>query len=638
MSNESSDHSRLCLTGTPRLDGSSEIFPAKAFILLSALLLSPDRALSRLSAASLLWGDVEQKRALGNLRQLLLRLHGISAEGDYIRSQAGHLVPGPKTLRSDLALFLDAVETDSPDLRLKGMLSLRGELLEGHETGQEQFYIWLLSERNRLKTLFFAALGPVLNDLTRFGQNRTTEIITLSNRALSFDEDREQTYREIMGAYARIGDLNSSRQTFERLKALLKGSGRTPETATLALFRRLTSYDIAEDVDSGPKGERQQLQQPRIAFMLPVRFDKMPADLIIQSLIEDVASGLTRYRTFKVLSPHSTYASNAQKGDDFSTKLRPDYIVNTTVFPDQRVSIGLVKVSSDEVIWSLDLGVEIEQLHTAFRIISRQVSSALAERLERHQMELTKTSPPAYLHLLTGQHSLRGHCDLPTLRRARAEFRKAIEIEPTMAVARARLAQTLQLEWLILGGDDPHLLQRADAEASMAMRIDPALGVGHWVSAMVALYRRDFDTSAERFLEAEALSPNSADLLLQHADALAHFGKPDAAWDRFSQAIDLNPFAPDLYWWAGASIAYKRDEYQTAVDLCAHMKNDEPALRVLTVSHALMGNIETASDYAVRLREVHPGMTAHQLSLVSPDRDPEVTRKLFHAYRLAGID
>jgi Tfp pilus assembly protein PilF len=189
----------------------------------------------------------------------------------------------------------------------------------------------------------------------------------------------------------------------------------------------------------------------------------------------------------------------------------------------------------------------------------------------------------------------------------------------------------------MLGGSDPHLLHRAKAEAEASVEIDAASGIGQWMSAVVALYQRDFDTSAEQFMEAEALAPNSADLLLQHADALAHFGQTDQAWDRFQRAIDLNPFAPDIYWWAGASIAYKREEYQTAIDLCANMRNDESTLRLLTVCHALLGNAEDAAEYARRLQEIYPGMTARQFSLVSPNKDPRVNEKLFEAFRLAGI-
>ncbi|WP_246091578.1 BTAD domain-containing putative transcriptional regulator [Aliirhizobium smilacinae] len=610
--------------------------PTKAYVLFAALLLAPGQTLSRPAAASLLWEGVEHKRALGNLRQLLSRLQSFTDGSSFVMSSGGHLMAGPKILKSDLATFLQSVDTEVSNARLEAMMSVHGELLDGHETGDEQFYLWLLSARKRVKDLFFSALGPVFDDLTRLGHKKTPAIGALAERALSLDEDREQTYRDIMAAYARIGDHASFQQTFDRLRAVLESDGLSPDKTTVALHRRLTSYDIAE-LDKDVALHETRPSQPRIAFMLPTDTEMRPAGPLIRSLVEDVAYGLTRYRTFKVLSPHSSFAAERDNLESFSDKLRFDYFVTTLVFEDRHASIALVKSHSREIIWSLDLSLGETDLRTAFRILSRQVSTALANALEKHQLDVTAGSPTAYLHLLTGQNYLRGECHLPALRRARAEFRKATELEPSMAVARARTAQTLQLEWLILGGDDPNLLHRAHAEAEAAMQIDPASGIGHWVSAMVALYRRDFDLSAERFLEAEALTPHSADLLLQHADALAHFGQTDEAWERFQQAIDINPLAPDLYWWAGASIAYKRDDYQTAIDLCDQMKQDEPALRVLTVSHALIGNIDTASAYANRLKEIHPGMTARQLSLLSPDRDPQVTEKLHYAYRLAGM-
>jgi DNA-binding SARP family transcriptional activator len=629
---------KICiwLMGAPRYAGSDAFFPAKAFALVAGLLMSPGSTLSRSVAASLLWENVDQKRALGNLRQLLSKLQNFADGEELIQSKNGNLIAGPKAFRSDLAQFITTIRTADPASRLEAMLLFRGELLHGHETAQEQFYLWLLAERSRLKDLFFAALGPLLEDLTRFGRQKANEIGTLADRALALEEEREQTYRDIMAAYARVGDTGAAQRTYDRLLAVLQREGRSPDQATIALYRRLNAHATAASGDNEKHPLRRS--QPRVAFTLPVAIDRTPAAVVIQSFAEDVANGLARYRTFRILSPTSSYAMSARGALPSDDRIRADYLVNTTIVEHGHASITLVETKTDEIIWSLDLALDDQRLLQAFRILSRQVVSALAETLERHQMEsIMPREPSAYLHLLSGQHLLKGECDLPLIRKARGEFRKAIDLEPGMAVARGRIAQTLQLEWLMLGGSDPHLLHRAKAEAEASVEIDAASGIGQWMSAVVALYQRDFDTSAEQFMEAEALAPNSADLLLQHADALAHFGQTDQAWDRFQRAIDLNPFAPDIYWWAGASIAYKREEYQTAIDLCANMRNDESTLRLLTVCHALLGNAEDASEYARRLQEIYPGMTARQFSLVSPNKDPRVNEKLFEAFRLAGI-
>ncbi len=627
------------LLGVPRWNASAQAyFPAKGLVLIAALLLAPGETLTRQAAAALLWENASQERALGNLRQLLLRLQQASGtEEPAILVNKNDIVAGPLAHRSDLAQFLLSIRSGELDQQREGLLAVSGELLENIDVSGEQFYLWLVSERHRLKSLFFATFAQLLEDTTRFGGRAALSIASIGDRALRLEPDREETYRNLMSAYARTGDHEASERVFESLGRWLQSEGRPHEPATLALRRRLKGY-VADNDSFNLPVEQPSRVKPRVAFVQPTSFDGKPATVVVRAFIEDVANTLVRYRTFTVLSSYSSFAATSDGSGELYKSLRADYQVRTTVFDDMRLSIVLIEETSGEIVWSLEVVLNERQIHAAFRLLSKQVAAALAERVERRQIENDRHhDSSAYLHFLSGQQLIRGKCDLPLLRRARAEFRKALDLDPSMAVARARIAQTLQLEWLMLGGSDPHLLHRANAEAKVSTEIDPALGIGHWMCAVVALYQRHFDISAEKFIEAEALAPNSADLLIQHADALAHFGQQEEAWTRFQSAIDLNPLAPDIYWWAGASIAMKREEYSTAVELCGRMENDESALRILTVSHSLNGDLEMAKQYGRRLQENYPEMTARQLSLLSPNRDPAVNEKFYQAYRLAGI-
>lgn len=628
------------LFGKPRCEaGHATLFPAKGLVLVAALLVSPTHFLTRQAAAFLLWENAEEKRAAANLRQLLLRLqqHAIDGEPLVVSTMAG-LTVGPAALRSDLGLFLSSLADQDINSRLKNITSVTGELLQGVESGTEQFDFWLLSQRNRLKNQFFDAVSRLLDDVTRFGAGKAADIAMIADCALQLEPDREETYRLFMNAYARAGDLAASDRIFDRLIQHTQLDGRSPESETLTLHRRLRGRvePLAVSPPAIPTGATSR--RPRVAFLRPTKVDGSGFPPFVQAFVEDIANSLVRYRTFTVIAPHSSFLTSDDASNGLYRTLRADYRVQATVFDNMRLSFAMLEEATQEIVWSLEVVLSERQLHAAFRMLSKQIAAALAEQIERLQLALERQHDGgAYQHVLSGQQLLRGKCDLPLLRRARSEFRKALEIDPYMSVARARTAQSLQLEWLMLGGDDPHLLHRAKAEAEAAIEIDPALGIGHWMCAVVALYQRDFETSAQGFFEAEALAPNSADLLIQHADALAHFGEKDLAWQRFQQAIDLNPLAPDIYWWAGASIALKRDDYGTAVDLCTKMENDEPALRVLTASHALNGNLEAARGYARRLQEIYPGLSAREISGVSPDKDPAANEKLYTAFRLAGI-
>ncbi len=630
------------LLGAPRCDAVGEaFFPSKGFALMSALILAPGQSLSRQHAASLLWENVDQKRALGNLRQLILRLQKLSSGDDLILLSDGNdLKAGSLAQRTDLAVFLADARAEDPMRRLHALLAFGGDLLDGVDMGQDDFYLWLLSERRRLKDMFFSSYVQLLEELTRFGRASSNDIARLAESACKIEPEREETYRAAMAAYARIGNISACEGMFQLLMEQLRQEKRAPEAETVALRRRIQSLSSAMTAPAEPEeaSRRKYAAKPRVAFGRPARADELPVSPFMHAFVEDVANGLVRYRTFTVLSPHSTFALTQNREDDSYAMLRADYRIVSSVFDESRMSVSLIEEATGEIVWSLEAVLTERHIHAAFRLLSRQVAAALAREIERLQVEPDRNhAGDAYRQLLEGQQLLRGKCDLPLLRRARSLFRRAVDIDSSMAVARARVAQSLQLEWLMLGGNDPHLLHRAKAEAEASVEIDPALGVGHWMGAVVALYQRDFDLSAEKFFEAEALAPNSADLLLQHADALAHFGDTEIAWEKFQQAIDLNPLAPDIYWWAGASIAFKREDYGAAVELCARMENDEPALRVLTASHALHGNLPAARETGSRLQENYPGMSAKEISSLSPDRDPVANEKFYHALRLAGI-
>src|SRR5690606_22297668 len=222
-------------------------------------------------------------------------------------------------------------------------------------------------------------------------------------------------------------------------------------------------------------------------------------------------------------------------------------------------------------------------------------------------------------------------------RRARLILRRAVRLNPEFALPHGRIAQTFYLEWLILGGNDPELLLKSRQFARRAMELDQGAAIGFWISAIVDLYQRRFDESAEQFAEAEALSPNCADLLVEHADALGHLGEAELGWKKFERAIELNPLPPDHYWWAGASIAFCRERYDTAIDLCGRMKNTEPAVRLLAASHALLGQEAEARAYGRKIKEMYPSEPAGEIIKVAPTRVEKVGELFLKGLRIAGV-
>lgn len=226
--------------------------------------------------------------------------------------------------------------------------------------------------------------------------------------------------------------------------------------------------------------------------------------------------------------------------------------------------------------------------------------------------------PEAYSAYLVGRDAARV-LSLPNLRRARRAYLEATRSDTSMAAPQARLAETLYIEWALLGGTEPDLLERAAAHAERARRTDPGAAVAHWVSGAVALYRRDTDRVLDHYDDAEVLAPNCADLLLEHADALSHLERHAAARARLARALDLNPFPPDRYWWIGASIAFGDQDFEAAAGFCDRIESKETAVGLRAASYAMAGRLEDARAWVRQARETLPNTSVDDLRRLAPN-------------------
>ncbi len=639
--NKSCSATNIRLLGVPSVYYSRNTpFPAKGYALLAVLLLVPGNELARQKAAALLWEDVAQTRAMANLRQLLVRVQSKQPEaGPLIETTQTRISLGPGAQSSDLAAFLQSCKATDLEGMMAGIEQFTGELLDGMEFEGEQLNLWLLTERASLREKLFNRAAAALEETTRFGADRGGNIGKIADRLLAFEPDSPECYRIISKAYGRCGDQDGVDRIDRLMNSVLNPAlprvpGNTSSKPSGTVWVAPTGVKPVEERPAPPKPP-----VPRVAFSSPRHIDQHPNAQLAEAFVEDVANSFSRFKTFVVVSPFSTMRDF--RGGNISNweKIRSNYSVQSFLLPgSQKISFTVIDDGTGEIIWSAEYSMEPEDLHYTFRLLAKTVAANLAQQIERQMLDSGRSiNAQSYLHVLRGQNLIKT-CNLSMIRRARKEFRQGLTYDKDLSIARARIAQTMQLEWLLLGGTDPHLLHRAKAEADAAIEIDSTAGIGYWMAAVIALYQRDYTTSEAKFQEAETLSPNSSDLLIQHADALAHFGKPKDAWKRFKHAIDLNPLAPDIYWWAGASIAFKLADYAEAVRLCKQMDDEEPALRILTASLALDGQIESARQYARRLMDVYPGMTAQEISRFMPDKNPENSKIFLEGLKLAGFD
>lgn len=631
--------------GSPAVCGQSSeaFFPGKAFQLLAVLSLSTSGKVSRREIADLLWESSSDGAALSNLRQLIVRIKkAIPAERKLLDVDAYSVSLGDGRDEIDVCRLVANVDNDDPYACLAAVQLARGDLLDGVDDTTDQFSHWLARERAALRERFFLLAQTCLIGLTKYGRASEKSLKLIAERMLAFEPEREQSYRALIEAYGRNGMLDEARRIHEGLCLMLEREhGSVPSPETVAVVRRVFAPRLQYGpavMAIGPADERS-----RIAFLAPLSLEKTQHGDLIKFFVEDVANELGRNRSFLVLAPHSSFKIDHQSGMPIDNSvLRCDYTVSGFIKPDRGATIlalRMTKCSGGEVIWAAEFPVDAEGLSRSFSLLSLRVASNLGSAIERDRWATPRVEcgGPAYLHYLQGQKWL-SNCDLPKLRRARKSFKQSVDANPTFAPARARIAQTLYLEWIQLGGRDPELLNQAREQSDVALTLDPNDAIGHWMKGTVALYQRDFDECEAKLAEAETLCPNSADLQAQYGDALSHLGDPDSGWRKFERAIDLNPLPPDHYWWAGASIAFHQQAFQKAIDLCGKLADDEPVLSMLAASHALLGDLDRARIYAGRIKDLFPaGMAIEKSATVTPDRLDDHRRLSLEGLRLAGV-
>ena len=363
---------------------------------------------------------------------------------------------------------------------------------------------------------------------------------------------------------------------------------------------------------------------------------------LVGALVEDVANELARYRSFSVLAPHSTMQAAHDSGiPRDNAVLKMDYTISGIFKPSSKsnnLALRLVSVDSSEILWVGEFSVDPSELRETSWLLTKQIASSIGSSIERSILAQRRASgeTDAYFHYLQGREFQSG-CDLPSVRRARREFAKAVDLDKRFAQARARVAETLFVEWILLGGSDASLLVEARRQADRSFNDDPGVSVAHWVSGAVSLYQRDFDVVETFFRGAEALAPNCADLLLEYGDAMSHLGEHDSAWQKYLRAIELNPLPPDRYWWFGASIAFAREDFDTAVELCGNLRSDEVAVGLRAASFAMAGRKHEAKYWGQRVREVLPEMTLADFGKLSPTKYAKDKKLYLEGLRLAGI-
>jgi serine/threonine-protein kinase len=215
-----------------------------------------------------------------------------------------------------------------------------------------------------------------------------------------------------------------------------------------------------------------------------------------------------------------------------------------------RIEAQLIDARQDHQIWAERYDREVTDVFAIQSAVAEEIARALNARLspvEKSRIERKPTqNTEAYdLYLRGREYELRPGYGPREMHVAEQMYRKAIELDPSFALARARLAVVhAQMYWFAIdpGGSR---LDEAKKEADRAVLLQPDLAEAHAAQGWFYYVQRDYDPALKEFELALSTAPGNVDTLMSLGFVERRRGRFEEANRYMQQAVMLDPHSTD---------------------------------------------------------------------------------------------
>jgi DNA-binding SARP family transcriptional activator len=217
--------------------GAALVLPTrKTQALLAYLALPLGQAHPREKLAALLWGDMQDAQARGNLRHALSRIRKILPRAAVADGPSVAL--DPSVVDVDVARFERLIADGSPAALEEVAGLYRGDLLAGLSLTEASFEEWLTFERERLHELALQGLSRLLTHQQTAGA--AAPALQTGLRLLALDPLQEPVHRAVMRLYGRLGRPEAALRQYQLcVNALKRELSTSPEAETTQLYQEI---------------------------------------------------------------------------------------------------------------------------------------------------------------------------------------------------------------------------------------------------------------------------------------------------------------------------------------------------------------------------------------------------------------
>ncbi len=333
-----------------------------------------------------------------------------------------------------------------------------------------------------------------------------------------------------------------------------------------------------------------------------------------EGIQDEILTRLSKIAALKVISRTSTqkYKSVPDNLREVGQQLGVANLLEGSVQKSGNavhINVQLIKAATDEHVWAESYDRELQNIFGVEGEVAGKIAEALDAKLSGAEEKALAVRPTsnvaaydAYLH---GRSIEATRFDIPGEQQVASDYARAVQLDPTFALAWARLAivrSFLYFNTIDRGTNSPAAIKEA---VDRAMALQPELGEA-WLALGVYRYqvRDDLPGALQAYAEAGKRVPNSADVFGNMAFVERRMGHWDEAVSHFRKAISLDPRNLQLLIYTGETLGCLRNfaEAEHFVDRALQIAPD--AVRALVAKISLFqaeGRLDEASKVATRI-------------------------------------
>jgi adenylate cyclase len=401
-------------------------------------------------------------------------------------------------------------------------------------------------------------------------------------------------------------------------------------------------------------GQHQSRPLPAKPSIAVLPFQNMSGDpeqeYFADGIAEDVLTTLSKIQELMVIARNSSFAFKGQNRDirEIGKILGARYLLEGSVRKvgnRVRLTAQLIDSVDGGHLWADRFDGGLDDVFDLQDRITQEIAAALEVRLtggeEVRVWRKRSGSPLVYEYFLKGR-ALYVSFDRHSHAQARAEFERALEINPAFTPALYMLGLTLTDQARFGWEKDRAATYEAAMDcANKALAVDPGCSEAYMNVGYVRIFQRRHDAAVAAGEKAIALSPSSAGAFHMAGMYHGYAGNFQTAAEYEERAQQLSPIEISVSMIDEARARLHLGNFAAARDIALRVLTERPRwLTAQTILVAALWRLGCESEAHALVRELldrHPGFSVSRWARGFPYRRQEDLDTLLNPLRKAGL-